>query len=523
MSKKRKRKKSSSKSKRTSNRRKISNPKHTVPPVKQPKRDLSAFLEFCKRKIKWFIAGGFVIVVAFLSDSLNISEHFTKKEDKNDISINVHIENPYPSVTEQPADLSQANVLYTQGKNFFAQGDYGHAIASYSEALNDYSLEAHVDINTARIQYAMGLAYRYSGDVDEAITMYIKALGTLQSLIDAPESTYNLESDNELNLSNEIGYVHYLRGVAYAKNKDFQRALEDCEACSNVTSNSKFNNNSEYYFGPASVYNLRGQIYAGSYYCSHSYWVDMKEKDLGYTLEDALYYMNKAIQCKDARVCYNAEMLSSEDISVRIFNIWENGFTFGNAFFMAVDGHFILSQKDSEMAEILTNRAQILSMMGFFDVALEDCEAALKIYEDLPFSEKYNIYNTYYHIAYSKLFNGYNDDGSIDESAMADYYKYIKTGLDHNIEWYGENHFATAVAYENMGMADMLSGKNESAIEDHRIAERIFRNLGLEEDAEKQQYFINGIEEVISVGEGEWKMECFLYNEYPEYGFYYQY
>lgn len=520
MSKKRKRKKSRSKSKRKSNSRKISNSKHTVPPVKPPKRDLSAFLKFFKRKIKWFIAGGFFIVVAFLSDILNISEYFTKKEDPDDISINVQVEYPYPSVTEQPADLSQANALYTQGESFFTQGDYEHAIAAYSEALNDYSLESHVDINTARIQYAMGLAYKYAGDVDEAIIMYTKALGTLQSLIDAPESTYNLESDNKLNLSNEIGYVHYLRGVAYAKNKDFQRALEDCEACSNITSNSKFNNNSEYYFGPASVYNLRGQIYAGSYYCSHSYWVEMKEKDLGYTLDDALYYMDKAIQCKEARVCYNSETLSSEDISVRIFYIVD---TFEDAFSLVLKGHFVLSQKDSEMAEILTNRAQILSMMGFFDVAIEDCEAALKIYEELPFSEKYNIYNTYYHLAYSKLFNGYNEDGSIDENAMADYYKYIKKGLDHNIEWYGEYHFATAVAYENMGMTDMLSGKNESAIEDHRIAEEIFRYLGLEKDAEKQQSFIDGIEEVISVGEGEWKMDCFIYNEYPEYGFYYQY
>ena len=161
-----------------------------MPPVKSPKRDLSAFLNFFKRKIKWFIAGGFFIVVTFLSDILNISEHFTHKEDKNDISLNVQIEYSYPSVTEQPADLSQANALYTQGKNFFAQGDYEHAIAAYSEALNDYSLESHLDINTARIQYAMGLAYKYAGDVDEAIIMYTKALGTLQSLIDAPESTY---------------------------------------------------------------------------------------------------------------------------------------------------------------------------------------------------------------------------------------------------------------------------------------------------------------------------------------------
>ena len=489
-----------------------------MPPVKPPKRDLSAFLNFFKRKIKWFIAGCFFIVVTFLSDVLNISEHFTHKEDKNDISLNVQIEYSYPSVTEQPADLSQANALYTQGKNFFVQGDYEHAIAAYSEALNDYSLESHLDINTARIQYAMGIAYKYAGDVDEAIIMYTKALGMLQSLIDAPESTYKLESDNKLNLSNEIGYVHYLRGVAYTKNKDFQRALEDCEACSNITSNSKFNNNSEYYFGPASVYNLRGQIYAGSYYCSHSYWVDMEEKDLGYTLDDAYNYIMKAIQSKDARICYNAETLSSEDISVRIFAIVDI-----DAFSLDLKGHFVLSQKDSEMAEILTNRAQILFMSGFLDVAIEDCEAALKIYEDLPFSEKYNIYNTYYILAYSKLYKGYNDDGSIDENAIADYYKYIKTGLNHNIEWYGENHFATAVAYENMGGADMILGKNESAIEDYRIAERIFRNLGLEEDAEKQQSYIDVIEEVISIGEGEWKLDCFIYNEYPEYGFYYQY
>lgn len=476
----------------------------------------SAFYKKWKKWIKTLTALGFFAIITLIADLTGI---FSTKETSTSIQNNNQYINQntfqfhinFPSVTEQPADLSQVNAPYHQGKSFFTQGDYDSAIHSYKEAL---TANSGADVNTARIQYAMGLAYKYNSNADEALHMYTQALGTLQSLLESSAPTEHASIEQEMN------YVHYLRSSAYLEKKDFQRALDECELCENAETDPLPEEDSEYTFGPASVYSLRGQIYAGSFYYSHSALVAMEEKDLGYTLEDALYYMEWAIKEKSQNILFDSEDLVPDNMYVPAYYNWAFLMTL-NPQYYSKGAVYVLSQKDAEMAEILTNRAQLLLMMGYHDASVKDCEAALEIYEDLPFHEQYNIYRTYLTLAYAKLFNGFNDDGSIQDTAIEDCGQYIRKGLEHNKAWYGENHFLTATAYENAGWANLLSGNYTKAIEDLQMAKRIFKKLGMKEDAAKQSRFIQSVKEVKAAGEGQWMVETIPFNGYIEYGMYY--
>lgn len=478
------------------------------------KKRSSALLKKWKKLIKAFTALGIFAIITLIADFAGI---FGSKEAP--VNIENHYQNTYQynfynqSVTEQPADLSQINALYNQGRSFFTQGAYDKAITSYKEALTGKN---SVDVNTARIQYALGLAYKYNSNADEAITLYTQALGTLQSLLEASASA------DKTAIENEMKYVHYLLSAAYLEKKDFQRALDECNLCETVTKPDSLSADADYTFGPASVYNLRGQIYASSYYTSHSALLAMEEKDLGYTLDDALHSLEKAILEKNAQYAFrDSEDFAPDNVHVDAFVDWAFLYTLHPMYWLK-KGVYILSQKDAEMAEILTNRASVLLMMGYYDFAIKDCEAALKIYEELPFHEKYNLYRTYLILSYAKLYSGFHEDGSIDDAAIADCHTYIRKGLEHTKAWYGENHFLTATAYENMGMADLLSRNYAEAIKNHREAKHIFKKLGLKEDAKKQTRFINKVKRIRAAGTGSFRVEAIPFNGYVEYGMYYQ-
>lgn len=263
----------------------------------------------------------------------------------------------FPSTTEQPVDLPQANALYNQGIAFFTQGDYKNAISSYEKALTEKN---NTSINTARIQYAMGLAYKYDYNIDEAVAMYTQALGTLQSLLEISEGTEYTD------IENEIKYVHYLLSAAYLEKKEFQRALDECNLCSTIEPIFLSDDNSEYTFGPASVESLRGKIYAGSYYSSHSLTLAMEEKDLGYTLDDALYSLEKAILKKDAQYfIYDSEEFSPDSLYVHAYYNWSFYLSLNPAAWLK-EGVYVISQKDSEMAGNTHTQSQYSAYAGIF-------------------------------------------------------------------------------------------------------------------------------------------------------------
>ena len=95
-----------------------------------------------------------------------------------------------------------AGVFLDRGITLASQGEFGSAIADFTEAIR-------LDPNNAAAYFNRALAYAHKGDYDRAIADYSQALAV------AP-----LDPDKEV-------FVYNKRGVAYHRKADYARARTD--------------------------------------------------------------------------------------------------------------------------------------------------------------------------------------------------------------------------------------------------------------------------------------------------------
>lgn len=415
-------------------------------------------------------------------------------------------QNPTPPsyvLYEELPDLTWSSALYNQGIEAYAQGNYSIAQERFEGALAEYKLVSHADVDTAKIQYSIGILYKRLGNLDMAIQWFTDAIGTLKSLPDTEDSR------------SELGYVHYLRGFAYLKKRDLPRALLDCDECSNIAmqdiENKGFSSTS------AALY-LRGEIYTASFYGMHSPYPVHGGTDLGVTWLDAMGCYESALQYRGAELTYGtADSVSSDVIAVNAYN--DYGISLMSQLLQYNDKpifsatnrvYYIIHRWNVETAVILTSRAQLLSMTytdAYLSDAIENCNAALRIYESLPVDEREGIQETYWLLANAILTKNALQDDPLSADTLETYCQLMEEGLMYTKKWYGES-YATAVAYENMGYALMVTSQYDDATENFKEAQRIFAALGLEQDVEKQNSFLETVEKCIEAGDtdGEWEI-----------------
>lgn len=435
--------------------------------------------------------------LATILDFLGLSP----KDHKNPAGLN-----PTPPsyvLYEELPDLTWSSALYNQGMEAYAQGNYSIAQERFEGALAEYKLVSHADVDTAKIQYSIGILYKRLGNLDMAVQWFTDAIGTLESLPDTEDSR------------SELGYVHYLRGFAYLKKRDLPRALLDCDECSDIA--MQVFESKGLSSASAALY-LRGEIYTASFYGTHSPYPVHGGTDLGVTWLDAMSCYESALQCRGAEPRYGTdESVSSDVITVNAYNdygislmsqlLQYNGRPIVSA---ANEVYYIIHRWNVETAVILTSRAQLLSMRytdASLSDAIENCNAALRIYDSLPVDEREGIQDTYWLLATAIMSKNALQDDPLSADTLETYCQLMKEGLVYTKKWYGES-YATAVAYENMGYALMVTSQYDDATENFKEAQRIFTALGLEQDAEKQDDFLETVARCIEAGDtgGEWRV-----------------
>lgn len=400
---------------------------------------------------------------------------------------------------ETPLNLSQGNAYYEQGQELFRICDYESALEQYNNALTEFESLSHVDADVARIQCSIGLTYKRQGNLGAAIQWYTKALGTLKSL-SGSEETDSVQ-----------GYVFYLRGLAYLESRDLERALPDCNNCLTFAKKSYFYGECTY----ASALCLQGRIYSASYYGTHSPYPVHGGTDLDVTWLDAMKCFDTALEFNGARLRSDGGTgFPSGTIAVKAFKYTEfDGITYEftpNIKFSLGPSYYVLEKPDAETAAILNCRAALMMMAGmrYLNEVIANCEAVLQIYSSLPPDEREGIQNTYFYLAQAKLLKetrkseGAIDD--IDAKTAESYCQLMEKALEYTKKWCGESK-DTAIAYENMGVAYMTAMNHEAARENFQEAIRLFSKLGLDEDVQKQEGFIEILEGTKGI-DGKWSI-----------------
>ena len=148
---------------------------------------------------------------------------------------------------------------------------------------------------------------------------------------------------------------------------------------------------------------------------------------------------------------------------------------------------------DEKLGEILTNRAIAESSYGYYDKAIADCNAALIAYSYAPENKKSNIGDTYFILDYLLLCKDMTENGSVSEETYNICYDNQKKALDYYKEWAGIS-FNTAKSYECMGFTSMYCEKFDESIRYYTEAKDMFTDLGLKDDAKKNQEMIDYIQ-----------------------------
>lgn len=414
-------------------------------------------------------------------------------------------QNPTPPsyvLYENPPDLTWSSALYSQGMEAYDQNNYTIASERFEAALAEYERISHADMNTAKIQYAIGILNKRLGNLNIAIQWYSDTIGTLEYL-----SSAETDLDKLGYIYNELGYVHYLRGFAYLKDRDLSRALSDCNKCSEILEQDIEDKG---YFSTSLVLYLRGEIYTASYYGTHSPYPVHGGTDLGVTWLDAMSCFESALQYKGAQLTFKDDLVSNNVIVVNAYNdygisliapmLQYNG---KPVFSTTPEPCYIIHGADVETAVILTQRAELLSMLNTEDSltdAIENCNAALSIYDDLSTDKREGIQETYWQLAYTTLAQGAIQNNQLSVDTIETFRDLMEKGLNYTKEWYGES-YETAVAYENMGCALMLASRYNEAAEDFEKAKSIFVMLGLEDDVKKQNDFLETVAKIVSDGD----------------------
>lgn len=420
------------------------------------------------------------------------------KEDKGDTNI---------YYAGQPIDLSYSDASYRAGQEFFDNGEFDKALDKFDEAAGRRERQSVADINLARIQYAMGVTYKYKGDYEAAIDNYTIAVGTLKSLEEAEKS-----DDIKDDIKYEMGYVHYLRGMAYIDSHQLEKGKIDLGACLDEVGYFRDEAGVEKWYDMSSVHNAFGELYFASAYSECSPY-DTGEV-LGYTFQDAYDTYNLALILKglDKASGAEGEILTYEGSQIEEFDrlgIYPKPNEKGPPDFLELYnwlmcGWYKLSDIDMETADILLNRAKVVGCMGYSEPAMYDCETALKVYEKIGPSVRSKVADVYFEISQIMLEQSARD-GVLTDEAKKQFVKYMTAGVEYNEKWLGRG-FDTARLYEGQGGAFLLDEQWDNAIEAFEKAKRIFADLELSEEVQKEEEFIKMANEMKDEG-GEWRME----------------
>ena len=462
---------------------------------------------------KGVIAGGLAIIIGMFANFLDILDFFgVNPSSSKNLTERVPLSPGYVLYESLP-DLTWSSALYGQGLEAYKRNDYDVALDKFEAALKEYERLSHADVDTAKIQYAIGIVYKRKGDLNEAIDWYSDSIGTLKQLPNA---------DTE-EVRTELAYVHYLRGFSYLKARNLTRALADCTECSDAILPDIGNRGLS---SVAAALYLRGKIYTASYYGTHSPYPVHGGTDLGVTWLDAMTCFETALQYKGARLTSSiSDYDPNEVIIVDAYN------DYGISQIRELLGieksptesmaHYVIYNRDAETAYILTNRVKLLFMKGTLssmDAAIENCNAALGIYNDLSADERDGYHETCWLLAQIILTRQAMQNGTLDENTIKICTQIVKDGLQYTKDWYGES-YETAVGYENMGYISMITSQYDDAAENFEEAQRLFAKLGLDEDAETQSDFLDMVAKCKEEG-GDWEMKLVdeFGREYSENG-----
>lgn len=416
----------------------------------------------------------------------------------------------------QPVELSYSNSRYRAGQEFFNDGEFDKALEMFEQAMGEYEGQSVADVNLARIQYAMGVTYKYKGEYEAAIENYTIAIGTLKSLEEAEESD-DIKKDIKEDIKYELGYVHYLRGTAYVDSHQLEKGRIDLNACADAVGYFKGGAGVEKWYDLASVYNAFGELFFASAYSERSPY-DTGEV-LGYTYQDAYDAYNAALELKGVRKVFedDGKILTYLGDQIKVFDQLgtysmpeqdeEGKINFWEFLDVIESSWYEISFIDAEAADILLNRAGVVLCMGYYDAALYDCETALKIYDMIGPSVRSKVADAYFMISQIMLEQSAMGDGVLTDEAKKQFVEYMTIGVEYNEKWLGQS-FATARLYESQGFAYLLDAQWDNAAGAFGEAKRIFGDLDLMAEAEKEEEYIEMANVLKAEGEdGEWRME----------------
>jgi len=464
------------------------------PQKKRKRRTDLTFTSIMKRFWKRNIASKLAVLLGVIANLVVILGFFgISTTDNKNLTIQAPVSLSYVLYENLP-DLTWSSALYGQGLEAYNRNEYDVALEKFDKALKEYENFSHADVDTAKIQYAIGIVYKRKGNLDRAIDWYSDAIGTLESLP-------NVDTEE---VCAELAYVHYLRGFLYLETYNLTRALIDCDECINLRL-SIVGEGLSFISAPL---NLRGMIYTSSFYGTHSPYLVHDRIDLEVTWLDAMTCFETALQYNGARLKqYISDFDPENEIIVDAYNDYGysqvSEFLWGDISHVKQKAHYVIQRWDAETAYILTNRARLLFMRGTLDSindAIENCNAALHIYDDLPIDKRDGIQETYWLLAQAKLMKCAIEDSKLSEDVIGICVQIMSDSLLYTKEWYGES-YETAIAHENMGFVLMFSSRYDEAAENFKEAQRLFNKQSLREDAEKQNDYLDIVKKCAEDGD----------------------
>ena len=424
-------------------------------------------------------------------------------------------------LSNSPSTLTYSNMYYSQGTESFEQADYEAALLRYEEAIKSHDV---VDVDLARMYYAEGMVYERLGAYKNAVSAYNDAIGVLESL----EKEYNksqedigaldfeklievephIENIAEYFLGNEYSsvlyeknYVYYLRAIAHYDMHDIGKAVEDLELINADYVPYYYSGKENEYFGISSIYMLRGLIYERNYGDNHSEFSKENAIDYGYTDFDAFEMFNWALKYKEPITIRSDDKNTDFEVEVEVEGYNPVALQMLNAqkkdeSYFVSDCRWGFKECDYELASILTERAAIEHLYGYYDKAIEDCAAALIIFSQFPERTCISLPDALFILSYATMEKELYETGEISMETREVWYQNAKRAMEYNETWLGEC-FNTAVSYENMMDACMKNQRYDEALNYCNSAIILFKKLGKEDDVEKNTIFLESIQQII--------------------------
>lgn len=406
---------------------------------------------------------------------------------------------------------NHANLFYYQGLNFYKEGDYKTAVDRFEKAMEDQTNTGKLDaLDFARCCYSMGNAYFYLMDYRNARIQYTNALGVLELLKRNEEKTAKKDGEETpiiskedamgVTLENEISYVHYLRCFSYLKEQDHDRAFHEYKEIG-IDVDLGINE----IISLSDKKNLKGILYQE--YALFARDKEEIDRHLKMAINEFNYAFLLSIRHNNEKQYKKltekeAEMKKQECAPVVRYFSFSPMF----AFTFPSHGSTVLTEESDEeeystldgfpieilgrnksIATALTNRATMYLALGFIEDAIQDSEAALRIYQDLPLEDHKNIFDTYCNLSVAYILK--EDIGKSKE--------YMRMALEKQKKWHGRESIQTAIAYENMGSVFFFEGHHDIAINCFVEAKRIFELHHMAEDVQKEEQSIKEIQSFI--------------------------